>query len=333
MPRPVRLRFAARIFASTFLFAFLLAGTSRAQTIQDREGSTEIPQDQSQPLPTIQEYRTPGKIPSFGDILKNIHGSYAVSFMGPRLTGDTDETYNIYIPDKAPLQLYHTMKIGYQVSPDLQIGVNEAIVNNIVGGVQGFDHDNNGNPVTPASYGKTFDWYDPNIYFNFPNLIKVPGWYVFTSASFSLSVTQDSLNIKRITQFIIQQSWTRAPTNSRWSYGAHFYVNPQFYSDPMPDGYTTREDFSFSFGPMVNYHVSDLFMLSSSATFDVEHDSPDPNGTLHLSEGLPDYIQFKATLFPNIYPMWMSISGYFQSLIWNPSWDTAIVGASFSIGF
>jgi hypothetical protein len=313
--------------------SYFSAVTAFAQVQSDREGATQIPQDQLNPLPTLQDYHSPGTIPSLSDILKNVHGSYSVSFMGPRLTGASDETYNIYLPDKAPVQLYHTLKLGYQINPDLQIGFNEAIANNVADNVTGFAYDSNGNSVVPNHYGKTFQWYDPNLYFFMPNLIKVDGWYVQTSASFSLPFTQDSQDIKRITQFIIQQSWTKNTYPSKWSWGFHLYLNPQFYTDPIPSGYTTRETLSFSFGHSLSYQVSDLFTLSTSTTFDVEHDSPDPQGFFHLGQGLPDYLQIKATVFPHVYPIWMSIAGYFQTLIWNPAWETAIVGASFSVGF
>jgi len=333
MPFPARLVFLyyAFIFSTIFSTAAMAAPIVETQTNNGSAG--QIPQDQSDPTHNLQEFRPPGTIPSLGDILKNIHGSYSVSFMGPSLSGATNETYNIYIPDQAPLQLYHTLKLGYQVSPDLQIGVNESIVNNVANNVTGFPYDSNGNPVTPAVYGTTFEWYDPNIYFDLPNLIKVPGWSVFTTASFSLPVSSGSISINRVTQFIIQQNWTKNSFGSSWSYGIHLYLNPQFYADPIPDGYTNRETFSFSFGPLVDYHVSDLMTLYASATFDIQHNSPDPAGFFDLTSGLPDYAQIGTTLFPNIFPLWMSIGGYFQWLVWNPAWNTSILGAKFSIGF
>ena len=322
-------------FGVAALGVILFSHTAWAQAQQqlERIGSGQTPQDRLQPLQTLQDFNEPGKIPSLSDILKNVHGSYSVSFMGPRLTGDSDETYNIYLPDKAPIQLYHALKLGYQVSQNLQIGVEEDIVNNLVDNIQGFAYDNNGNPVVPRTYGKSFDWYDPTIYFNLPNLVQIQGWQIFTSASFSLPLTQASINVKRVTEFIIQQAWMKDNGTSKWSYGFNLYLNPQFYTDPIPDGFTTRKTLDFSFGHVLNYQVSDLFQLSSSTNFDVGHNSPDNQGFFHVNDGLPDYFQLKATVSPNIMPMWMSISGYFQCLIWNPSWDTAIMGASFSIGF
>lgn len=315
------------------LLNLLFAQPALAQSQSNAGSSGQIPQDRILPLQTIQDYRPPGTLSTLNDILKNIHGSYSVGFMGPRLTGATNETYNIYLPDKAPIQLYHTFKLGYQVSPDLQVGIDENIVNNVAEDVQGFSTDSNGKPIIANHYGKTFEYYDPDIYFNLPNLVKVQGWRIFTSASFSFPVTLASVNLKRITQLIIQQSWTRQNFGSDWSYGFHLYLNPQFYTDPIPDGILTRETFSFSAGPDLRYRVSNLFTLSASAVLDVQHNSPDSQGFFHLSDGLPDYIQFRATIFPNVYPMWMSIQGYFQSLIWNPSWETSILGAGISIGF
>ena len=161
----------------------------------------------------------------------------------------------------------------------------------------------------------------------------MPGWNIFTSASFSLPISTGSVNVKRITQIIVQQAWTRQAFGSKWSYGFNLYLNPQFYTDPMPDGFTTRETFAFSCGPDLNYQISNLFAVSAHMTFDLQHNSPDPQGFFHFTDGLPDYFKLQASIFPNIYPMWMTISGYFQALTYNPSWDTSILGASFSVGF
>ena len=46
-----------------------------------------------------------------------------------------------------------------------------------------------------------------------------------------------------------------------------------------------------------------------------------------------DYAQIQAIITPNVSPLLVSIGGYFQTLVWNPSWDTSIIGASFSVGF
>lgn len=298
--------------------------------IQSVEIRDQTPRDTNQPIKNSQVFNPPGVIPDLSDLLKNIHGSYGVSYMGPRFSGSSDETYNIYLPDVSSVQLYHTAQLGYQISSDLQIGVNEAIVENLVDNVRG---------LTGNVYNKSFEWYDPNIYFNLPHLITVPGWSVFTSASFSLPLTTISQDQKKITEFIIQQSWTVKTWPSPWGYGFHLYFNPQFYSDPPPDNINagepplSRQTLSFSFGHNLNYRVSPLFSVGTSSNFYVEHRSPDPKGFLHLGEGLPDYFQFIATVTPNVYPLFMSFGGYIQFLTFAPAWATTIIGGSFRIGF
>ena len=284
----------------------------------------QTPHDTATPLRNIQRYTPPRKIPDLKDIFKNIHGSYSVSYMGPRFDGASNETYNIYLPDVSSVQLYHTAQIGYQINADLQIGVNEAIVQNLADDIHGL----NGN-----TYNRSFEWYDPNIFFNLPRLVQIPGWFVFTSASFSLPFTTASQDQKKITEFIIQQSWSVKTYPSAWGYGFHLYFNPQFYADPKPDGFNDRQTLSFSFGHNLTYRVSPNFSLATSTNFYVEHRSPDSKGFLHLGEGLPDYFQFSATVSPNVFPLFLSVGGYIQSLFFAPSWSTTIIGGSFRIGF
>jgi len=319
---------ARRIFINPFVLVSLGLSqgffSSQAQTIPPVNLPQSNQQDRDQLNQNIQDYRPPGTIPNFSDILKNIHARYSVSFMGPRFEGASNETYNIYLPDVGPIQLYHTAQIGYQVNENLQIGVNQPIVQNIANDVVG---------LTGITYYRTFEWYDPNIYFNLPNLIRIPGWFVSTSASFSLPITESSKNSALITQIIVQQSWSVNTYPSKWNYGFHLYFNPQFYNDPLPEGFLDRQTLSFSFGHNLGYQISPLFGISTLTNFYVEHRSPTTKGFFYLGESLPDTFQIKATITPNVYPYFISIGGYIQTLVWDPSWATSIIGASFSIGF
>lgn len=271
----------------------------------------------------LQTFKTPGTIPSIGEILRNFHGSYAVSYMGPRLNGSPIETYNVFIPDVAPVQLFHSLKFGYQATGDLQIGVGADIVQNVSDGVMG---------VTGFIRGRTSEWYDPYLYFDLPNLIRVDGWFVFTSASFSLPVGPASLNAAKITSLILQQSWS-VNTQGPFQFGFGWFLNPQFYNDPLPQGFTDRQTLFLSFGPNLGYNLSRSVSLRASASFNVEHRSPNQNGLFHLGEALPDTARGTLTWSPDVSPLFVSFGGYVQSVLWSPSIDTSIVGGSFSIGF
>ncbi len=271
----------------------------------------------------LQTFRPRGTIPSIGEILKNFHGSYAVSYMGPRINGSPDETYNVFIPDVAPVQLFHSLKLGYQATPNLQIGVGADVVQNMVNGVMG---------TTGFVRNRTSEWYDPYLYFDLPNLIQVDGWFVFTSASFSLPVGPASLASAKITSMILQQSWN-LNTSSPFSFGFGWFLNPQFYNDPLPQGFTDRQTLFLSFGPNLGFALSKTISIRASASFNVEHRSPNPNGLFHLGEALPDTARGSLSWSPDISPLFVSFGGYVQSVLWSPSFDTSIVGANFSIGF
>ena len=309
---------------SLILSGLLPTASVFAQT-QTRELNDQTDRDVSLPPQPIYDYqpKRPNTDFSFSDFLKNLHGSYSVSLMGPRLIGNSNETYNIYLPDVAPMQLYHSAQLGYQVSNDLQIGVSISAPQNIVDNVRG----------RIGTYGTSFELYDPNIYFNMPNLVQVPGWWVSTTGSFSLSLSQASQDIGRITSIIIQQSWSVKTWPSPWGYGFNLYFNPQFYTEPMPKGFYDRQTLSASWGPFASYRVSPEFVLAATTTLDVEHRSPDSQGFLHLGDNLEDRAKLSAAIQPNIFPMFLTIRGYFQFLLWKPASDTSIIGADFAIGF
>ena len=111
-----------------------------AQTVSAQTTTQTLLQHDNRNLTTnIYPYQNPPPEEPyrFEDFLHNLHGSYAVSFMGPRLTGDSNSTYNIYVRDVAPIQLFHTFQLGYQVNSDVQIGFEEDILHNLVDGVKG----------------------------------------------------------------------------------------------------------------------------------------------------------------------------------------------------
>jgi len=271
----------------------------------------------------LQTFRPPGTIPSFSDILKNFHGSYSLSYMGPRINGSPEETYNVFIPDVAPVQLFHSLKLGYQATEDLQIGVGADIVQNLVNNVMG---------VNGFVRNRTSEWYDPYLYFDLPNLIHVDGWFVFTSASFSLPIGPASVNSAKITSVILQQSWS-VNSQGPFNFGFGWFLNPQFYNDPLPQGFTDRQTLFFSFGPNLGYSLSKTVSLRASASFNVEHRSPTSNGLIYLGEALPDTFRGSLSWSPDISPAFVSFGTYIQSVLWSPSVDTTIVGGNFSIGF
>ena len=307
-------------------FSTALAQTQPTQPQVNRETLEQADRERTQLLPNVYEYNTPTHEEefSFKNFLKNLHGGYYVSLMGPRLVGASNETYNVYLADVAPIQLFHAWSLGYQVNEDIQIGISESAVQNLSDGVVG---------NTGYVRNQSFELYDPNIYFNLPNLVKIKGWNIFTSLAFSLSLSQASQDAGKVTAITIAQNWNIANPPKDWTIGFTLYGKPQFYTDPLPEGYTDRQTFSLAFGHFLAYAVSPTFALQTSSTFDVEHRSPDSQGLLHLGPNLEDRFRFSCSIIPQTGALLLSLGGYFQFLIWNPNVQTSIVGADFSIGF
>jgi hypothetical protein len=315
-----------------FIFFFLLFGLKAfAQNQpsgpppQNRELIDQMGKERTQLSPQIYEYKEPvhGET-DLKDILKNMHGSYYVSIMGPRLSGDSNETYNIYLPDAAPIQLFHAVSLSYQVNSDMEIGITDSGVQNLT---------DTTSEITGYSYSKSFTLYDPYLFVNLPNLVHVAGMSVYTSFALALIVTDASKSVGKITSLKLSQNWSINNFPSKWGLGFSIYLNPQFYSDPPPDGTTYRQTMAGNIAPYISYQVAPTFALLASTKFDFEHRSPSTGGFLAMEENLPDTTRFGCSITPNTFPLLLSIGGYFQFLTWNPSSDTSIFGADFSIGF
>ncbi len=268
-------------------------------------------------------YRPRGTIPAVGEIARNIHGSYSVSYMGPRINGTPLETYNIYLNDIASVQLFHSLQLGYQVSDDLQLGFGGDASQDLVDGVTGL----NG---TVSERNTT--WFDPYVFFQFPRLFQVSGWSVFHAASFSLPVAKPSLDAGKITSITLRQGWSKRAVEP-WRFNFLIYLNPQLYSEPLPGGFTDRQTLYAAFGPGIGYELTRELCLSIQSNLTVEHRSPAPRGWASLGESIPDTLRTSLTWTSDLHPVYASIGTYLQSVLWSPSFDTSIVGASFSLGF
>jgi hypothetical protein len=257
------------------------------------------------------------------DLVKNIHASYSVSYMGPYLSGGGPGTYNIYLNDVASTQLYHSIRVGYQVDEALQIGIAEDIVNNL--------------ETVMSPSGRTsvssFEQYDPYVYFNFPKFFELDSWSIFTSASFSLPLSNASKIGNRLTNLVFSQVWTYRGMPSRWKGGFRYYLNPIVYAGPRASGAVDRQTFYASFGHFLNYELSRSFSLTSSTHFDTEHRSPTQAGFFELKRSLPDFFQLGALYTADVAPALFSVGLYVQSLFWAPTLNTSIIGGNLSIGF
>lgn len=260
-------------------------------------------------------------------LFENLHASYGVTLMGPRFLGASNETYNLYVPDVAPIQLYHSASVSFQVTPDFRVGFGLDIVQDIADDVVG---------ETGIRRGQKLTIYDPTVNFSFPNPFQIPGWWVSNSASFSLSVTDYSMNLGRVTQLNYWSNWRINTYPSPWGYGFDINLNPQFYTQPFPDpstGIFFRKTFYASIGSTLSYQVSPVVSLVHTTTFDFAHYEGRDTGFFNFNSDLADRTRFSIIVSPNVYPMYLSISGYIQALIFDLRPETTITGLGLNISF
>lgn len=255
------------------------------------------------------------------ELLKNLHPSYSVSYMGPYLAGGPG-TYNIYLTDFASTQLYHSLRLGYQVSSEVQVGIGEDAVHNVETVI---------NPEG-RTYPTSFEQYDPYVYVNLPDHGNTGNWSVFTSASFSLPVSNASKSKSKLTNLVLSQVWSFKRAPGPWKMGFRYYLNPSIYGGPLAPGAVDRQTFYASIGHFLGYQLNADFLLSTSTHIDMEHRSPTPDGFLNLKRSLPDFWQLGLAYAPAVAPAILSLGIYVQALIWAPSLNTSIIGANLSVG-
>ena len=302
----------------------LLDESSTAPTNFDQ---ASLQRNKNSPINTAPFKLRPNDETNWSDFFQNLHGSYEVSFMGPRIAGSGNETYNIFIPDVAPLQLSHYWQLGEQVNPNLQLGLKISGIQNISDGVVG---------TTGIIRGRSFELYDLDIYANLPNLVQPPGWFVFTTVSMSLSTSNSSQLKGRITELTFDQTWTVANYPSDWTFGIPLEIQPAFFTNPFPANLAFRKTFYASFGHLISYRVSPIVNIQSTSQFDFAHRAlPDGSGgTFDFNSNLPDTSRLSLYINPVIgKSVYLSLSGFFQFLVWAPSFETSILGADLTISF
>lgn len=281
---------------------------------------SDIARDKNSPI-NVAPFKVPEGKTDWKEFFRNVHGSYGLSFMGPRIAGSGNETYNIYIPDVAPVQLSHTWQLGVQVNPNVQLGFSVNSIQNIADGVTG---------KTGIVRGRTFETYDPEMYVNLPNLVQVPGWFVFTSAKMSFPLSDVSKRNGKITQVTLDQSWTYTRPNSDWSFGGSVQIQPIFFSDPMPSHLSFRKTLYTSIGHLVSYRISPILNVQSTSTLDFDYRSPAPKFTSNLDDTSRLALYLSPAISNSIF---LSLGGYFQFLLWAPTMETSIIGMDFTISF
>ncbi len=267
--------------------------------------------------------REPRTMPGIGEILGGFHGLYAASFMGPRLAGGPGETYNVFLGDTASMQVFHSFQLGYEVNEHLRMGFGGDLAQTLFDGVRGDDG---------TARSRSVDWFDPYVFFQFPDLIRIPGWSVFTAAALSLPMTRTSVESLRITSLTLQQSWNLA-LNGPWRLGVNFFLNPVLLGYPAPERFPRRRTFYASVGPNFGYALSSEWNVGISTNFNFDHTSPDPEGSLHFDPAIGDFAQLSLAYSKTVGGVTLGVSTYYQSLIEKPSPATSILGAGFSVSF
>jgi len=312
-----------RVFSFSLIFSSLANADLVIDPIEPIMSTTQLPRDKTSPIDVI-PFKPPIGETDWKEFFRNVHGSYGLSFMGPRIAGSGNETYNIFIPDVAPVQLSHTWQLGAQVNPNLQLGFSLNSIQNISDNIVG---------RTGVIRGRSFETYDPEIYANLPNLFHVSGWSIFSSIKMSVPLTQTSKDNGKITQITLDQNWGTTNTGD-WTFGVSTELQPIFYTDPMPPTLAYRKTLYASIGHLISYRISPALNIQSTSTLDLDHRSPDSQGAFHFTSNLDDTSRLSLYLSPKISnSIFISIGGYFQFLIWAPTMETSILGMDFSISF
>lgn len=199
-------------------------------------------------------------------------------------TGDLDTT--------SPLTAEHAFGLGYKITPNDTLSINQWINTPIRGSIAA---------------------YDPYLRWNRSKVFSAGNYSMGADLRAYIPLSTKSINKKLITGFRSTQSHSLEIPGSRWSAGGNSFVRYDFRSS---DG--SGSDFSFDLNPSINYKINDIITASFSFDYCAGHKFGTDWSFSNFSQAYPmnfgvgvDWtINSKFTLSPGlaIYPDNVSLS-------------------------
>lgn len=279
---------------------------------------------QAQVLQTDMPQRSMGR-----KILDNTSLSYYHQLLGPTVSGQSGETYNVFQESRSPYQSFHAASLRYSLNPDWSFGASVAAVNAY------------GDTVTNQQTGLKSDTKVRDEFFNARAFLAVPKYRtglgtLFTTVSYEAPTSVFARNNDMRYGLVLAQSFAFETPSIKWTAGVMWQYYRMYYKQnvvPPQNGYLSlaRQTTIVSGGPYVGYRINDNWGLNSSITFDWDQRG-NQTGTSSFNNNLPDRARFGVSYFPTNFKQIANVGIFTQGLM-KYTTDTQSIGGEFALKF
>ena len=267
---------------------------------------------------------------------KNTNIGYYQQFLGPTLSGPSDETYNVYQEGmdvdrsgRAPLQSFHTLSLRYKLSDLWAVGGSIAAVNGYSDPVE--------NRRGVVNNGDT-TFFNTRLSAFLPNVSGSFGSF-FTTLSLELPTSEIARENKQRLGWVIAETLSLKLPSYKWSAGISGQIYRLHYENSqraaiLPNGEratpTQLQTMIVTLSPYLNYRFNDKYQLGSTVVMDWDQRGFQENSR-EFNNNLPHRARVTATYFPSI--KYLSSVGLFTQALVKFRPDTTAVGGEFALNF
>jgi hypothetical protein len=258
----------------------------------------------------------------FKTFAQNFKLNYYLQVLGPSPALPADQTYNVFVESKSPLQTFHALSIVYKLPKDFALSASFA-------GIQHFSS----SVDTPN--GKVENdslMFNPRLNLMLPAMKTNPiNFYHTLSYEFAANNLSRDANMKR--GYVFSQNMAfNLPYTSKFMAGFLTQAIRYEYEENTQvqcNGCTpvSLQTVIVSTGPYVNYRLSDKWLATSLLTFDWDQRG-DQTGTTNFNNNLPNRWRLGVKYFPA--SSWVTHIGLFTQGLLKASDETTVLGGDFS---
>lgn len=255
--------------------------------------------------------------------------SYYHQILGPTLSGDGGETYNVFQESRSPYQSFHAARLEYRINTDWGVGASLAGVNAY------------GDTVTNQQTGISSDTTVRDEFFNARAFVVLPSFKIapgtlFTTLSYEAPTSVFARQNNMEYGYVIAQSFAfNLPSLSftagvMWQYYRMVYENNIV---PPQNGFLSfaRQTVIFGGGPYAAYRFNDNWGMTSSITFDWDQRG-NQTQTGSFNNNLPDRARVGVSYYPTKIKQIANVGVFTQGLL-DYSQDTQVFGAEVAAKF
>ncbi|MBY0516306.1 MAG: hypothetical protein K2P81_05325 [Bacteriovoracaceae bacterium] len=252
--------------------------------------------------------------------------SYYVSMMGPTLNGPMNQTYNVFLDGRSPIQLFHGINLRWQFDPKWAVGFTAAGVQHITKSVtdKGVVNNNNSSMFNSRAYLAT------------PPVELGPVATMFNTFAIEFPTTPGSVENEMKYGLVLSQSLTfklpPSPLTAGWltqliRYKYRRATLPPPFIGGLP---TPLQTTLITTGPYFNYQLAPQWQIASLLSFDWDQRGSQTD-TLRFNNNLHDRVRLAINYFFQTKPF--THVGLYTQALTNYSQATTIIGLDFSLKF